>query len=139
LSIRGNRILRSHMINNWNLDRGIKEQSESAIAWKAVTTGNFGAIDLWLDSGIGDLRFQTAPISGEVAIGELGVEPRVFEAGGLGRAVSLQRLPDSMREYNLGLRRRIKLRPQGDTRLYIRVQQEDGHRMWTSPIYLFRR
>ena len=28
--------------------------------------------------------------------------------------------------------------PNGDTRLYVRVQQEDGHRMWSSPIYLFR-
>ena len=26
----------------------------------------------------------------------------------------------------------------GDTRLYIRAQQEDGHRLWSSPIYLFR-
>ena len=30
-------------------------------------------------------------------------------------------------------------RKDGDTRLYVRVQQEDGHRMWSSPIYLFRR
>ncbi len=37
------------------------------------------------------------------------------------------------------LRRKIKVRPDGDTRLYIRVQQEDGHRIWTSPIYLFRK
>jgi len=36
------------------------------------------------------------------------------------------------------LRRRVKVRAQGDTRLYVRVQQEDGHRLWTSPIYLFR-
>ena len=28
--------------------------------------------------------------------------------------------------------------PAGDRRLYIRVQQEDGHRMWTSVICLFR-
>jgi hypothetical protein len=30
------------------------------------------------------------------------------------------------------------MRPTGDTRIYVRVQQEDGHRMWSSPIYLFR-
>jgi hypothetical protein len=36
------------------------------------------------------------------------------------------------------LRRRIKLRPDGDTRPYVRVQQEDGHRLWSSPLYLFR-
>jgi hypothetical protein len=138
LTLEGNRILRSAIINNWNLDRGIVEQSGSRIAWKAVTTGNYGAIDLWLEGTAGTLRFQTAPVSGEVSIGDLGVEPRVFEAGGLGRAISLQRLPERMSETRMSLRRRIKLRPDGDTRLYIRVQQEDGHRIWTSPIYLFR-
>jgi hypothetical protein len=30
------------------------------------------------------------------------------------------------------------VRAKGDTRLYVRVQQEDGHRMWSSPVYLFR-
>jgi hypothetical protein len=39
---------------------------------------------------------------------------------------------------HMALRRTIKVRPSGDTRLYIRVQQEDGHRAWTSPMYLFR-
>ena len=62
----------------------------------------------------------------------------MFAAGGLERAVKLQRLPEVMTESRMVLRRRIKVRPAGDTRLYIRVQQEDGHRMWSSPIYLFR-
>jgi hypothetical protein len=62
----------------------------------------------------------------------------VFAAGGLERAVKLQRLPETMTESRMTLRRRIKVRPTGDTRLYIRVQQEDGHRMWSSPIYVFR-
>ena len=37
------------MINNWNLDRGIQQLDPSQVSWKAVTTGNFGALDLWLD------------------------------------------------------------------------------------------
>ncbi len=32
----------------------------------------------------------------------------------------------------------MAIRPAGDTRLWVRVQQEDGHRIWSSPIYLFR-
>lgn len=138
LTVGGNRILRTAAINNWNLDRGIKEEDASRIVWKAVTTGNYGAIDLWLESGAGTLAFKTAPVSGEVAIGDLGIEPRTFEAGGLGRAIRLQRLPDRVQECRIKLRRRIKLRASGDTRLYVRMQQEDGHRLWTSPIYIFR-
>ena len=138
MTLRDNRILRAAVVNNWNLDRGIEEQSVSRVAWKAVTTGNYGAIDLWLESASGRLGFDTAPVSGEVSIGDLGIEPHVFDAGGLGRAIRLQRLPEVMSQSRLDLRRKIKLRPQGDTRLYVRVQQEDGHRIWTSPIYLFR-
>jgi hypothetical protein len=139
LSIVDNRILRTAVINNWNLDRGITEQSGSRLAWKAVTTGNFGAIDLFLEGEGGMLEFRTAPVSGQASIAELGLEPREFKAGGLGRAVRLQRLPETMSQSCLSIRRRLKLRPEGDTRLYVRIQQEDGHRIWTSPIYLFRR
>jgi hypothetical protein len=139
LSIEGNRIVRTAVINNWNLDRGIQSQDESGLTWKAVTTGNYGAIDLWLDQpAAGRLAFRTAPVSGETAIGELGVEPRVFEAGGLERAIKLQRLPETMTERRMALKRKVKVRTKGDTRLYVRVQQEDGHRMWSSPVYLFR-
>ncbi len=139
LEMAGNRILRTAVINNWNLDRGIQRQDATALAWKAVTTGNYGAIDLWLaDPGAGSLAFRTAPVSGAAAIGELGVEPRVFEAGGLERAVRLQRLPEVMTVRRMMLRRKLPVRASGDTRLYVRVQQEDGHRMWSSPIYLFR-
>jgi hypothetical protein len=139
LSVTGNRILRTAVINNWNLDRGIQKSDDVSVTWKAVTTGNYGAIDLWFDQpAAGRLAFQTRLVSGEAAVAELGCEPRVFEAGGLERRIELQRLPETMRETRLALRRRIKLRPNGDTRLYIRAQQEDGHRMWSSPIYLFR-
>jgi hypothetical protein len=138
LTIDGTRILRTAVINNWNLDRGIQKQDAASLVFKAVTTGNYGAIDLWLASAAGTLAFKTAPVSGEATIAELGLEPRVFAAGGLERSVKLQRLPETMTESRMALRRSIKLRPAGDTRLYIRVQQEDGHRLWSSPIYLFR-
>ena len=138
LSVEGARIERTAVINNWNLDRGIQSQDASGLTWKAVTTGNYGGIDLWLDGAAGKLAFKTKPVSGEVSIADLGVEPREFAAGGLERAVRLQRLPEVMREHRITLRRKIKVRAQGDTRLYIRAQQEDGHRMWSSPIYLFR-
>ena len=139
LSLEGNSILRASVINNWNLDRGIVQQAPQILAWKAVTTGNYGAIDLWLRmAGEGRISFKTVPVSGEVAIADLGIEPCDFPAGGLDRVVRLQRLPDAMKERRVTLRRRIKVRPNGDTRLYVRAQQEDGHRMWSSPIYLFQ-
>jgi Protein of unknown function (DUF3604) len=139
LTLQGNSIVRASVINNWNLDRGIVQQSSQMLAWKAVTTGNYGAIDLWLRApGEGRISFRTAPMSGEMAIDDLGIEPCNFPAGGLDRVIRLQRLPDAMKECHATLSRRINVRPNGDTRLYVRAQQEDGHRMWSSPIYLFQ-
>ncbi len=139
LTIRGNRIQRTAVINSWNLDRGIQKQDAASVTWKAVTTGNYGAIDLWLEQpGTGRIAFKTQPVAGEIDISSLGLAPRIFEAGGLERRVKLQRLPDTMSQTRMTLQRRVKLRLTGETRLYVRVQQEDGHRMWSSPIYLFR-
>jgi hypothetical protein len=138
LTVEGNAILRSSVINNWNLDRGILKQTANGLVWKAVTTGNYGAIDLWLARpGEGRVSFKTEPVSGAANVAELGVEPRNFPAGGLDRVVRLQRLPDKMQDCSFTLERKTRIRPEGDTRLYVRVQQEDGHRMWSSPIYLF--
>jgi hypothetical protein len=139
LTITGNSIERTRVINNWNLDRGIQSQDATSLAWKAVTTGNYGAIDIWLTSAAGgSLAFSTAPVSGEVEIAALGVEPIVLEAGGLERAVRLQRLPVAMTERRISLRRTIGIRSGHESRLFIRAQQEDGHRMWSSPIYILR-
>src|SRR5581483_2122395 len=122
LEMAGNRILRTAVINNWNLDRGIQRQDATSLAWKAVTTGNYGAIDLWLaEPGAGSLAFTTAPVSGEAAIGELGVGPRGFGAGGLERAIRLQRLPGVMIARRMMLRRKLPVRASGDTRLYFFV------------------
>src|SRR4029453_10676735 len=53
LTIDGAQIERAAVINNWNLDRGVQSQDASGLTWKAVTTGNYGAIDLWLDGAAG--------------------------------------------------------------------------------------
>jgi hypothetical protein len=138
LDIKGPEIVRTAIVNNWNLDRGIQEKSATSVAWKAVTTGNYGAVDLWLSGTGGTLAFATKPVSGSVELAELGVEPVVFEAGGLERRVEVQRLPEEMTERRVRLRRTVRLRSGADTRLYVRIQQEDGHRMWSSPIYIIR-
>ncbi len=138
LAIEGNAITRASVFNNWNLDRGLQRQNEAGLAWKAVTTGNHGGIDLWLKDGTaGRLSFETKHVRGSRDIASLGLERHIFSAGGLDRGVKLYRLPERMTETRMKFKRRVRLREVGDTRLYVRVWQEDGHRAWSSPIYLF--
>jgi hypothetical protein len=139
LTLDGTTLTDARMFNNWNLDRGIRSRVSDGLAWKAVTTGNFGGIDLWLaKGGAGTISFETPHCRGEREIGALGVEPHVFSAGGLDRAVMLMRLPATMSETRMRLTRRIAVPKGRDTRLFVRVTQEDGHRAWSSPMYLFR-
>ena len=139
LKLSGNALSDARMFNNWNLDRGIRSRTEDGITWKAVTTGNFGGIDLWLTNGAaGTIGFETPHCRGEREISALGIEPHVFSAGGLDRAVMLMRLPPKMSETRMRLTRRIAVPKGRDTRLFVRVTQEDGHRAWSSPMYLFR-
>ncbi len=140
LTIDGNEIARTAVINNWNLDRGLQRQSATSLAWTAVTTGNFGGIDIWLKNGLdGRISFETRHVRGQRPIASLGLERHIFSAGGLDRAIKLYRLPEHMTQTRMEIVRRVPLREFGDTRLYVRVTQEDGHRAWSSPIYLFRR
>jgi hypothetical protein len=135
----GNTIRHAEIINNWNLDRGIQTRTNSEINWKAVTTGNFGGIDLTLaDPDAGHISINTRHVQIQTAIADIGIEDKVFEAGGLDRRIKLYRLPDRMSEGEWAVDRRITLHTDRDTRLFVRVTQEDGHRAWSSPIYLFR-
>jgi hypothetical protein len=137
LALEGNAIRQVRMINNWNLDRGVRLETPTRASWRAVTTGNFGAIDLWLEGDGGRIVLSTPHVETELALDEIGLEPIVHEAGGLERGLEIQRLPERMSIVRLAHRMHLRLRQGGDTRPFVRVTQEDGHRAWSSPIYLF--
>lgn len=135
--VSGNLIRHASIVNHWNLDTGIGDRAPDGLRWTAVTTGNFGAIDIWLaESDAGTVWFTTPFLSGTIKIEEIGIEPTLFECGGLDRHVSVQRLPERMSAASIRLARTLDLQPDTERRLFVRVQQEDGHRAWTSPVYL---
>lgn len=138
LTVSGNAMVSSAMLNNWNLDRGIQSASADRLAWKAVTTGNFGALDIMLaETDAGRLSIETQHVVADIAVADIGLEPTVFEAGGLDRRMTLYRLPNVIDQPRMQHRVRVPLRATGDTRLFVRVTQSDGHRAWSSPVYLF--
>ena len=48
------------------------------------------------------------------------------------------RLPDENPHWRVTLERRIPLADDRDNALYVCLTQEDGHLVWSSPIYIFR-
>lgn len=137
ISVEGNTVVRASILNNWNLDRGITGQTPQGVSWSAVTTGNYGAIDLWLDQAArGLVRVDTPFCTAELDLGDWDGSERRIDAGGLGRGIRLYSLPETMNETNFRFERTIATPAGRERRLYLRVQQEDGHRAWTSPIYI---
>ncbi len=109
------------------------------MAWTALTTGGFGGFDAWLaDPKAGMLSIDTALVKCEIAIADIGRDDLVFDAGGIKRRIRVFRLADENPHRTLRLSRRIRLRDAGDNALYVCLTQEDGHRIWSSPIYVFR-
>ena len=126
-------------INLWNLDKKLRQTGPTTLIWEALTTGGFGGFDAWLaDPQSGALRIDTTLVKCEVPIADIGLEDLKFEAGGIGRCIRVFRLPDDNLHRRLRLSRRISLKSIGDNALYMCLTQEDGHRTWSSPIYVFR-
>ena len=61
-----------------------------------MTTGNLAGIDLWLDDAhAGTLGIETNIVSGRVELADLADNTVAFDGGGLGRQLSVYRLPEA--------------------------------------------
>ncbi len=135
----GNTIERAGQFNNWNQDYGLTLDDKNTLTWSAVTTGNFGGFDIWLKhQTAGSLKITTSQVNAEIDITDIGLEPTTYSAGGIGKALKIYRLPDTLTTTHVCHRRKVRLNDTGDTKLYVCITQEDGHQAWSSPLYLFR-
>jgi hypothetical protein len=136
LRLAGNRIARFAPVNFLNPERQVREEG-GGLAWTSVTTGNMAGIDLWLeDARSGTLEVETNIVSGKVDLAALGGEAVAFEGGGLGRKLSIYRLPEDDWSRHVLLEHAVTYQGGADLPVYLRVTQADGHQAWSSPIYL---
>jgi len=137
--ITGNGVERLRPVNRYNLDKRLERMSPQRIEWTALTTGGLGGFDAWLNEArAGTIKIETALVQAEIPIAEIGYEDRAWEAGGIGRRIRVFRLPDENPHSQVTVERRILLREVGDNAIYVCITQEDGHLIWSSPIYVFR-
>jgi len=138
LTLSGNRFVRFAEVNFLNPERKVRENAPgTALAWSSVTTGNLAGIDLWLDEARhGTLAIETSVVSGTVDLASLDDGTVVFDGGGLGRRLSVYRLPEADWSRRVTLDHAVAFPGEVDLPVYLRVTQADGHQAWTSPIYL---
>ena len=113
------------------------ETQPGTLAWTSVTTGNLAGIDLWLDDAhAGSLSIETNVVSGSVDFATLAEQTIAFDGGGLGRQLSVYRLPENDWSRSLKLEHMVQFSGGADLPVWLRVTQADGNQAWTSPIYL---
>jgi hypothetical protein len=134
----GAAIKRIAKINAFNHERTLEQQGTDTVVFDAITTGNFGGFDAWLEPGKpGDLAVTTNHGSLILPLAEVGLEDAVFEAGGLERKLRAFRLPEENTCLALDIKLDIALKPDGDNPIWVCVTTEDGFQAWSSPIYAF--
>ena len=138
LEVIRNRVDHYATVNFLNPERRVQEITPGVtLAWTSVTTGNLAGIDIWLEeSRTGKLRIETNIVSGEVDLSQLDDATVVFDAGGLGRKLSVYRLPERDWSRRLAFEHRVTFKGGADLPIYVRVTQADGHQGWSSPVYL---
>ena len=110
---------------------------DNKLEWSALTTGGFGGFDAWLEEGnSGELSIATNLVNETIRIEDIGFNDIVFENGGIDRRIRIFRLPDENTTNSVSISREITLNKNQDNPLYVRVTQEDGHYVWSSPIYM---
>jgi hypothetical protein len=133
----GNGFARVTPINFFNPDKPLRKPGAQELAWQSVTTGNFAGFDALLQDGAGGkLRVETSSGALETEIDRIGFDEIAVEFGGLDKRMAAYRLPDCNQCRSLILSERVSVAPGVDNPLYVRLTTEDGHRAWSSPIYI---
>ncbi len=138
LTLAGNRFSRFAPVNFLNPERKVQETAPgTGLAWSSVTTGNLAGIDIWLDEARrGTLSVETNVVSGEVDLASLADNVVEFDGGGLGRKLSVYRLPETDWSRRVAFDHTVSFPGGADLPVYVRITQADGHQAWSSPIYL---
>jgi len=140
LRVRGNAIQQATAVNFWNANQPLQKASPERLAWKSVTTGGAAGVILALEkSHAGWLAIETEQRSIECRVASIGLDPQIWECGGLRKRIAIYRLPDGPRRCEFSYTLPLAELQTGDNPIYIRMTQEDGHTAWTSPIYLEKR
>jgi len=137
--LEGNTFERLNPINRYNIDKRFDQTGPNRVEWTGLTTGGFGGFDAWLGDGeAGTLKIDTDLVKEEIAIKDIGRDEMIFANGGIDRRIRIFRMPDENPHRTATIERRMKLAGDKDNALYVRITQEDGHFIWSSPIYIFR-
>ncbi|MBX2882304.1 MAG: hypothetical protein KTR32_20315, partial [Granulosicoccus sp.] len=134
----GSEVKKLEKVNAWNPERLLALNGTDMVEWDAMTTGNYGGFDVWLDEdkqGAFDLHCNQGEL--KVPLAEIGINDEVLETGGLEKQIRVFRLPEEMSACEMQFDYKISLATDRDNPLWICVYTEDGFQAWSSPVFVF--
>ncbi|MGB7302612.1 MAG: DUF3604 domain-containing protein [Burkholderiaceae bacterium] len=132
----GCRIERMEKINAWNHERLLRQNGADAVEFNAITTGNFGGFDAWLDeTNAGELSIDCNHGQLKIPLASIGIDHHVLDLGGLDRQLKVYRLPAENTAHEMTATVEIPLTTGKDNPLWICVTTEDGFQAWSSPVF----
>jgi hypothetical protein len=137
LCVQGNAILDAVPINFWNAKQPLEKVGRHQLMWTSATTGGVSGVILTLkEPRAGSIEVETLQRSVVFELDSVGLEPMVWECGGLQKKIAVYRLPSEIPSYDFSFTLPLTGLRDGDNAIYIRLVQEDGHMAWSSPVYL---
>lgn len=141
LRVIGTSIRSFQTINFHNVEKTCEQPNRRELRWQSTTTGGVAGVILELErSPAGQLNVATVQKTFNTNMANLGVRGRSYDLGGVGKRISVYRLPaaDGCRDVTFEFTPQAKDLKTGDNPLYVCVVQEDGHMAWSSPIYVVK-
>ena len=133
----GNAFARVAPINFFNPDKQLRRLGTGELQWESVTTGNFAGFEAQLETpAAGSLTVTTKSGTLETPVEWISLEESCVDCGGLDKQLLVYRLPEQNRCFEAKVTLAIPLESGRDNPLYVRLTTEDGHRAWSSPIYV---
>ncbi len=137
LKVNAGKIKSFDPVNFWNPDSLPVQTSSNELSWKSITTGGVSGLILELESDRGDLQIKTSQLDCNTLLASIGLNPIIYEAGGLRKKLEIYRLPhNDVSEFTF--RFMLEKLKNGDNPIFIKVVQRDGHIAWSSPVYLVK-
>jgi len=137
LKVQNNFVLSAIPVNFWNANQPLKKTDDHKLTWKSVTTGGLSGVILELEEAhVGSIFVDTLQGHAACQIESIGLEPLVWDFGGLLKEICIYRLPDRLKTREISLELPLTELHEGDNPIIVHLVQEDGHMAWSSPIYL---
>ena len=137
LRIDGGRIVDAHPFNIFAAKYGITERSRRRVAWRSVTSGQEEGLVLDLDApDQATVAFTAGPANLSFRLGDARGDDLSWDLGGLEQQVRASTLHTSGDVLDAEFAFLDESAATGERAYWVRVEQTDGHRAWSSPIYV---